>query len=89
MIVGEGGIEIRAVPRHAFLHRAPKSLERPAAEAHLTVGCYVGRIDDAEGRVDRPAARKGLAAVGSMTFGAAADLGQFGAASNGFVREAL
>ncbi len=48
--VGEGRIEVRAVRRHAELHRIDEVEERPLADAVVRIRRDVGRVERTEGR---------------------------------------
>src|ERR1700688_3302246 len=63
MVVGECRKKVRPVDGDALVHGAGEGLQRPAADAGLRVGCYVGRIDGPERGAQRIAASKWLAAL--------------------------
>ncbi|CAM2151862.1 hypothetical protein PT2222_270036 [Paraburkholderia tropica] len=72
----EGRVEQAAVFRAARVHGAVEVVAAPLADAVLVVGRDVRRVERAEGRGHRQAAREGLAAAHRVTGDAVAGAGQ-------------
>ena len=76
VVVGKGRIQMPAPAVNAFAHGAPEGRLRPGADPGPRVRRDVRRVDDAEGRRQRPPAREGRAAVRGVAHHACADPGE-------------
>ncbi|MCY1524020.1 hypothetical protein D9M68_589360 [compost metagenome] len=70
--VREGRVQQAPVLAAAVVHGAPEMRAAPAADAVRRIGREVGRVDGAERRFERHAARIGLAAARGVAAGAVA-----------------
>ena len=74
--IGEGRVIARAVARDAEAQGAVEVVIAPGAQAGLAVRRQIGRVDDAEGGIDRLAPGERFCRIGGVAAGAVAGVGQ-------------
>ena len=89
MVVGKYRIKVAACAIDALAHGSDEGFLRPPTNARFTVRRNVRRINPAERRFEREAARIELAARCRVTDIAVPDLRQFGTASDTILVETL